>query len=133
MAGNYVVADIGLADWGRKELSIAETEMPGLMSLRDEFKDKKPLAGARIAGAARRRWHAGCAHRKRCEALQQRPSPTCCAWLASGARAVCMPTASKSSVALSRRVRHPGRPFATRVHASHRAGSRVGCRDVRVR
>ena len=37
MAQDYVIADIGLADWGRKELSIAETEMPGLMALRDEF------------------------------------------------------------------------------------------------
>ena len=50
MAQEYVVADIGLADWGRKELSIAETEMPGLMALRDEFGSDKPLAGARIAG-----------------------------------------------------------------------------------
>ena len=50
MGQNYVIADIGLADWGRKELSIAETEMPGLMALRDEFGSDKPLAGARIAG-----------------------------------------------------------------------------------
>ena len=50
MAQDYVVADIDLADWGRKELSIAETEMPGLMALRDEFSAAKPLAGARIAG-----------------------------------------------------------------------------------
>jgi adenosylhomocysteinase len=50
MAQDYVIADIGLADWGRKELSIAETEMPGLMALRDEFGSDKPLAGARIAG-----------------------------------------------------------------------------------
>ncbi|HEY4106216.1 MAG TPA: adenosylhomocysteinase, partial [Polyangiaceae bacterium] len=47
---NYRVADIGLADWGRKEISIAETEMPGLMALREEFGAKKPLKGARIAG-----------------------------------------------------------------------------------
>jgi adenosylhomocysteinase len=47
---DYKVADIGLADWGRKEISIAETEMPGLMALRDEFGAKKPLKGARIAG-----------------------------------------------------------------------------------
>src|SRR3954466_4610482 len=47
---NYRVADIGLADWGRKEISIAETEMPGLMALREEFGQKKPLKGARIAG-----------------------------------------------------------------------------------
>ena len=44
------VADIGLADWGRREIAIAETEMPGLMSLRDEFGASKPLAGARIVG-----------------------------------------------------------------------------------
>src|SRR6056300_399381 len=50
MAQDYVIADIGLADWGRKELSIAETEMPGLMALRDEFSVEKPLKGARIAG-----------------------------------------------------------------------------------
>jgi adenosylhomocysteinase len=45
------VADIGLADWGRRELNIAETEMPGLMALRAEYGDKKPLKGARIAGS----------------------------------------------------------------------------------
>src|SRR3954467_2821479 len=47
---NYKVADIKLADWGRKELRIAEKEMPGLMALRAEFGGKKPLAGARVAG-----------------------------------------------------------------------------------
>lgn len=47
---DYKIADINLADWGRKEITIAETEMPGLMALREEYKDKKPLAGARIAG-----------------------------------------------------------------------------------
>ena len=47
---DYKVADIGLADWGRKEIRIAETEMPGLMALREEFGASKPLAGARIAG-----------------------------------------------------------------------------------
>ncbi len=47
---DYKVADIGLADWGRKEIAIAETEMPGLMALREEYGDSKPLAGARIAG-----------------------------------------------------------------------------------
>src|SRR5437868_15247784 len=46
----YKVADMSLADWGRKEISIAETEMPGLMALREEFGKSKPLAGARIAG-----------------------------------------------------------------------------------
>ncbi len=47
---DYIVADINLADWGRKELSIAESEMPGLLALREEFGNTKPLAGARIAG-----------------------------------------------------------------------------------
>src|SRR6187399_3493354 len=47
---SYRVADIGLADWGRKEIKLAEAEMPGLMALREEFGAKKPLKGARIAG-----------------------------------------------------------------------------------
>ena len=47
---DYVVADISLADWGRKELDIAETEMPGLMSLREEYAKSQDLKGARIAG-----------------------------------------------------------------------------------
>lgn len=47
---DYKVADMTLADWGRKEIEIAETEMPGLMSLREEYGDSKPLQGARIAG-----------------------------------------------------------------------------------
>jgi adenosylhomocysteinase len=47
---DYKVADLGLADFGRKEIEIAETEMPGLMALRAEFGTSKPLAGARIAG-----------------------------------------------------------------------------------
>jgi len=47
---DYKVADIALADWGRKEISIAETEMPGLMSLREEYRQSQPLKGARIAG-----------------------------------------------------------------------------------
>ncbi len=46
----YKVKDINLADWGRKEIHLAEAEMPGLMSLREEYKGQKPLAGARIAG-----------------------------------------------------------------------------------
>src|SRR5579863_6986052 len=50
MAENYKVKDIGLADWGRKETTIAESEMPGLMALRKEFGPTKPLAGARVAG-----------------------------------------------------------------------------------
>jgi len=49
-AADYKVADIGLADWGLKEIAIAETEMPGLMALREEYGESKPLAGARIAG-----------------------------------------------------------------------------------
>ena len=47
---NYKVKDISLADWGRKEIKLAEAEMPGLMSLRKEFGKEKPLKGARIAG-----------------------------------------------------------------------------------
>jgi len=47
----YKVADISLADWGRKELDLAEIEMPGLMALRSEYKGKKPLAGAKIMGS----------------------------------------------------------------------------------
>jgi adenosylhomocysteinase len=46
-----VIADIGLAEWGRKEIAIAETEMPGLMAIRDEFAAKQPLKGARITGS----------------------------------------------------------------------------------
>jgi adenosylhomocysteinase len=48
---DFKVADIGLADWGRKELAIAETEMPGLMALREQYGTDKPLKGARIAGS----------------------------------------------------------------------------------
>jgi adenosylhomocysteinase len=47
---DYKVADISLADWGRKEIAIAETEMPGLMALRDEYRKQKPLNGVRLAG-----------------------------------------------------------------------------------
>ncbi|OGR04260.1 MAG: adenosylhomocysteinase [Deltaproteobacteria bacterium RIFOXYD12_FULL_50_9] len=47
---DYKVADMSLAPWGRKEINIAETEMPGLMALREEYKGKKPLKGARIGG-----------------------------------------------------------------------------------
>ena len=51
-SGNdYVVADLSLADWGRKEIRIAETEMPGLMAIREEYAAKQPLKGARISGA----------------------------------------------------------------------------------
>ena len=45
------VADLALADWGRKEILIAETEMPGLMAIREEFAPSQPLAGARITGS----------------------------------------------------------------------------------
>src|SRR5918996_1238238 len=48
---DYVVADIKQADFGRKEIQIAETEMPGLMAVREEYKGKQPLKGARIAGS----------------------------------------------------------------------------------
>ena len=47
---DYKVADISLADWGRREIAIAETEMPGLMALREEFGASRPLAGARVVG-----------------------------------------------------------------------------------
>lgn len=50
MTPDYKVADISLADWGRKEIAIAESEMPGLMALREEYRGKQPLKGARIAG-----------------------------------------------------------------------------------
>jgi len=48
---DYIIADIALADFGRKEIAIAETEMPGLMSIRDEFSKTKPLKGARVTGS----------------------------------------------------------------------------------
>src|SRR5580704_334481 len=51
LAADHVVKDIGLAEWGRKEISIAETEMPGLMATREEFGPEQPLRGARIAGS----------------------------------------------------------------------------------
>ena len=50
-AADYKVADLSLADWGRKEISIAESEMPGLMAIREEYGPKKPLKGARVAGS----------------------------------------------------------------------------------
>ena len=46
----YKVKDLSLSDWGRKEIKLAEAEMPGLMSLRKEYSNEKPLKGARIAG-----------------------------------------------------------------------------------
>ena len=51
VAADSAIADINLAPWGRKEIAIAETEMPGLMAIRDEFAKKKPLKGARITGS----------------------------------------------------------------------------------
>ena len=51
MNRDYIVKDISLAEFGRKEIEIAETEMPGLMALRDEYADAKPLSGAKIAGS----------------------------------------------------------------------------------
>src|SRR5574342_400031 len=50
MSQDYIVTDLGLADWGRKEIRIAETEMPGLMAIREEFAKSQPLKGARIVG-----------------------------------------------------------------------------------
>src|SRR5207302_8071774 len=48
---SYKIADIGLADFGRKEIDLAEVEMPGLMALREQYGDARPLAGARISGS----------------------------------------------------------------------------------
>src|SRR5437868_14462310 len=48
---DYKVADISLADWGRKEIAIAEKEMPGLMAIREKYAASKPLAGVRITGS----------------------------------------------------------------------------------
>jgi adenosylhomocysteinase len=50
-SGDFIVADLALADWGRKEIKIAETEMPGLMAIREEFAKSQPLKGARITGS----------------------------------------------------------------------------------
>ena len=50
-SNDYVIADIGLAAWGHKEIRIAETEMPGLMAIREEFAAAQPLKGARITGS----------------------------------------------------------------------------------
>jgi adenosylhomocysteinase len=50
-SGDYLVHDLSLADWGRKEIAIAETEMPGLMALREEFAGSQPLKGARVTGS----------------------------------------------------------------------------------
>src|SRR5512145_57695 len=51
MPHDFIVADLGLAEWGRKEIRIAETEMPGLMAIRQEFAASQPLKGARITGS----------------------------------------------------------------------------------
>jgi adenosylhomocysteinase len=51
VAGDYAVKDIALAEWGRAEIAIAETEMPGLMAIREEFREAQPLKGARVAGS----------------------------------------------------------------------------------
>ncbi|MGD0585924.1 MAG: adenosylhomocysteinase, partial [Oryzomonas sp.] len=51
MSQDFIVADLGLAEWGRKEIRIAETEMPGLMAIREEFAADQPLKGARITGS----------------------------------------------------------------------------------
>jgi adenosylhomocysteinase len=51
LAADYRVADMGLAEWGRKEIAIAETEMPGLMAIRNKYRKEQPLKGARIAGS----------------------------------------------------------------------------------
>ncbi|HEY6007903.1 MAG TPA: adenosylhomocysteinase, partial [Geobacteraceae bacterium] len=51
MTQDFIVADLTLADWGRKEIRIAETEMPGLMAIREEYAASRPLKGARIAGS----------------------------------------------------------------------------------
>src|SRR5438270_10353929 len=50
-AADYKVADMSLADWGRKEISIAEHEMPGLMAIRNKYAAEKPLAGVRVTGS----------------------------------------------------------------------------------
>jgi len=63
MNGDYKVADIGLADFGRKEIAMAEHEMPGLMALRDEYAGKEPLKGARIGHRATSSQHKIMLHR----------------------------------------------------------------------
>ena len=50
-SNDFRVADLALADWGRKEIAIAETEMPGLMAIREEYATQQPLRGARITGS----------------------------------------------------------------------------------
>src|SRR5512132_3898654 len=50
-AADYAIKDVSLAEWGRKEIAIAETEMPGLMAIREEYGPERPLRGARICGS----------------------------------------------------------------------------------
>ena len=73
MAQDYIVKDIELADWGRKELDMAETEMPGLMSIRKEYGPKQPLKGARIAGSLHMTIQTARAHRDAGGARRRRP------------------------------------------------------------
>ena len=54
---DYLVKDLSLAAWGRKEIKIAETEMPGLMAIRHEYAAKQPLKGARITGSLHMTFH----------------------------------------------------------------------------
>src|SRR5690625_6688255 len=61
---DYRVADISLADWGRREIAIAETEMPGLMATREEYAAQQPLKGARIAGSLHMTIQTACKDRK---------------------------------------------------------------------
>ena len=51
LAADYKVADMKLADWGRKEITVAEKEMPGLMAIRQKYAETKPLAGVRVSGS----------------------------------------------------------------------------------
>jgi adenosylhomocysteinase len=64
IAPDYAVKDIGLAEWGRKELAIAETEMPGLMAMRKEYGPTQPLKGARIAGSLHMTIQTACSSRR---------------------------------------------------------------------
>ena len=81
ITNDFIVADLKLADWGRKEIAIAETEMPGLMAIRDEYAAAQPLRGARITGSlgvmqyflyARPRRRRDCRDRRACVRRQGR-------------------------------------------------------------
>ena len=76
-AADYVVADIKLADWGRKEIRIAEHEMPGLMATREKYGPKKPLKGARIMGSLHARGVLGFHHARHGMAGWQGPAAHC--------------------------------------------------------